>query len=65
MKNFNQWNEVKKSIYYFDFVFKADKKSVALLSQIKLFDCKRLDRKIGKINEEDFKKLKEKLFEIM
>jgi len=55
----------KRGDYYFPFGFQANKMSVAILSQIKLFDCKRLDRKIGKMSQEDFEKLKEKLFEIL
>ena len=51
--------------YYFEFDFREDKQSVAILSQIKLIDSKRLDRKIGKINEDDFNKLKERLIDVL
>ncbi|MEA3289034.1 MAG: type II toxin-antitoxin system PemK/MazF family toxin [Campylobacterota bacterium] len=51
--------------YYFEFNFKQNKKSVAILSQIKLIDSKRLDRKIGKINQNDFKTLQKQLLGIL
>ncbi len=51
--------------YYFEFDFKQDKISVAILSQIKLIDSKRLDRKIGKINQVDFTKLQKQLLGIL
>jgi mRNA interferase MazF len=51
--------------YYFEFSFKQNKTSVAILSQIRLFDSKRLIRKIGKIDNDNFNKLKERLFEIL
>ena len=51
--------------YYFEFNFKQDKRSIAVLSQIKLIDAKRLDRKIGKINQDDFKNLQKQLLEIL
>jgi len=51
--------------YYFEFNFKEKKNSVAILSQIKLIDSKRLDRKIGKINQNDFVKLKKQLLGIL
>jgi len=50
----------KNGDWYFEFSFKDDKLSTALIVQGKLFDVKRLDRKIGKISIEDFNKLKNK-----
>ena len=50
----------KEGIYYFEFEF-TNKKSKAILSQIKSFDVKRIKHKIGVINQKDFKKLKEKI----
>lgn len=50
--------------YYFDFEFK-DSISVAILSQLKLFDAKRLDRKIGKMEKAEFQKLKSIVIEML
>ncbi len=44
--------------FFFKFSFKDDKISTALLVQTKMFDVKRLDKKIGKISVEDFARLK-------
>lgn len=46
--------------FYYHFSFIKDVTSVAILSQLKMFDAKRLDRKIGKINKEAFEELKTK-----
>ena len=51
--------------YYFEFKFQQNKSSVAILSQIKLFDSKRLDRKIGKISLENFIQLKKQLIGVL
>jgi len=51
----------KSEKYYFDFSFMADVKSVAILSQIRLIDARRIIRHIGAISVDDFIKLKEKL----
>lgn len=48
----------KEGSFFFEFSFKNDEISTALIVQGKLFDVKRLDRKIGKISTEDFSKLK-------
>ena len=48
----------KKGSFFFEFIFKDDKVSTALLVQTKMYDVKRLDKKIGKISVEDFNKLK-------
>ena len=48
----------KEGSFFFEFSFKDDDISTALIVQGKLFDVKRLDRKIGKISIEDFGKLK-------
>ena len=55
---------VRDGSFYFQ--FKLDEKiSTALLVQHKLFSSKRFMRKIGKIDDENFKKLKEKLIELI
>lgn len=51
----------KSEKYYFDFSFMADVKSVAILSQIRLIDARRLSRHIGGMSVGDFTKLTEKL----
>lgn len=51
---------IKEGKYYFSFEF-TTKKSNAILSQIRPFDVKRVKHKIGVINKEDFKKIKEKI----
>ena len=52
----------KKNKYYFTFSFGGDKEvSVAILSQIRLMDAKRLKYKIGDMETEDFKTLKSKI----
>jgi len=48
----------KDGSFFFEFSFKDEKISTALLVQTKMFDVKRLDKKIGKISVEDFAKLK-------
>jgi mRNA interferase MazF len=51
---------LKKGIHYYSFKFK-DNSSVAILSQIRLIDSKRLVYRTGNISKDDFKELKEKL----
>ena len=48
----------KTGIFYYSFEFIKRKKSVAILSQLKLIDAKRLDRKIGVMSKSDFKNIK-------
>ena len=50
----------KKGKYYFSFNLNNEV-SVAILSQLKLFDAKRIKYKIGMINEKDFDILEEKI----
>ncbi len=57
-------SKVNKDKYHFEFVF-LNKKSFAILSQIRLIDSKRIDRKIGYISKDDFALLKERLRELM
>ena len=54
----------KEGSFFFEFTFETDTISTALIVQGKLFDAKRLDRKIGKIAIEDFEKLKVKFKEL-
>jgi len=50
----------KEGRFYFSFSFK-EKESTALLSQIRLLDRKRLDRKFGVITQKDFSSLQKKI----
>jgi len=50
----------KKKKYYFEFSFDSSILSVAILSQIKLIDARRLKRRIGVISKLDFDELKQK-----
>ena len=52
---------IKKGKYYYEFRFTPKQASNAILSKMKPFDSKRIKHKIGVINKEDFKNLKEKL----
>lgn len=54
----------KKSTFYVDFVFKG-KTSVAILSQVRLFDSKRLKYVVGKMSVGDYTKVKEKLIALL
>lgn len=54
-------NNKKTDQYYYQFSFIKDFVSVAILSQIRLLDAKRLSHHIGYINKEDFKNLTKKL----
>lgn len=50
--------------YFFSFTFVEGTTSIAVLSQIRLIDARRLSYILGRINDEDFMKLKEKLKEL-
>ena len=52
----------KDDMFHYEFIVNSTNKvNYANLSQIKLFDAKRLQTKLGKISVEDFKILKSKL----
>lgn len=55
----------RRGKYYYPFCFTKQKESVALLSQLKLIDAKRLQRKIGMMNREDFEKMSKKITELL
>ncbi len=48
---------IREGSFFYNFNFLENKDSCALLVQAKTFDVKRLDRKIGTINKNDFEKL--------
>lgn len=56
---------IKEDMFHYGFSFIEGKMSYAILSQVRLFDAKRLERKLGMVHEEDFEKLKIKLKELM
>ncbi len=51
----------KNERYYYPFSFMPSVTSVAILSQIRLIDARRLSRHIGTIAKNDFEKINEKL----
>lgn len=51
--------------YYHAFSFQPGKESKAILSQLRLFDAKRLLKKVGKAPHQDFIIIKEKLREFL
>lgn len=55
---------IKEGRFYSSFDFQG-KKSNAILSQIRLFDSKRLKYKIGKMSVGDYSRVKEKLIALM
>lgn len=55
----------KRGEFYFGFSFVEGVKSVALLSQIRMIDSKRLERKLGKMKQEDFNVLKNKIASLL
>lgn len=51
----------KKGKFYHKFIDSKGKMQVALLGQIRIFDAKRIETYIGKIDDENFKQIKEKI----
>jgi mRNA interferase MazF len=54
----------KKGSFFFEFKF-LDKNSTALLVQTKMYDVKRLDRRLGMIDKNSFKDLEIKMKELI
>ncbi|MDC0932663.1 type II toxin-antitoxin system PemK/MazF family toxin [Arcobacteraceae bacterium] len=52
---------IREGSYFYTFAFTESQKSSALLVQAKVFDIKRANQKLGMINQDDFKNIKEKL----
>ena len=52
---------IREGSYFYNFSFLENQQSSALLVQAKIFDIKRIDRKIGMIDKNDFIKLKNEL----
>ncbi len=55
----------KRGKYYFEFIFDDNNSSVAILSQIRLVDARRLSHKMGDLPEENFKDLIKKFKELL
>lgn len=51
----------KRNRYYFAFKFDETITSVAILSQIKLLDARRLSRRIGEMSKDEFRELINKI----
>ena len=58
-------NENKKWKYYHNLVSFGDSNSTAILSQVRLFDAKRLLRLMGKIDNEELKEIKIKIGKVV
>jgi len=56
--------KIKDGSFFFEFILN-EKPSSALLVQARTFDSKRLEKRIGMINQKDFNELKVKLKELM
>lgn len=54
----------KEGKFYSNFIFQG-RKSNAILSQIRLFDSKRLSYSIGRMSKGDYNRVKEKLIELI
>lgn len=57
-------SKVKTGKYYYHFIFTKEKQSVALLSQIRFLDTRRLFKKIGRMKSDDHKTLKRRFYEL-
>jgi mRNA-degrading endonuclease toxin of MazEF toxin-antitoxin module len=55
----------KDSPYYYSFSFISEIRSVAVISQIRLIDARRLSRKIGDISDSDFDNIKQKIKQLI
>lgn len=57
--------QLRDGSFFYQFQFLEDKKSTALLVQAKMFDVKRLDRRIGMIGIDDFNAMTIKMKKLM
>jgi len=57
-------SKLKKERFYAEFSFK-DRKSTAILSQIRLFDSKRIEYISGRISQDQFQKIKKRLIALL
>ena len=56
--------QIKQGSFFFEFLLN-NRLSNALLVQARVYDAKRLENKIGKINQEDFNNLKSRFRELV
>jgi len=56
--------QIKQGSFFFEFLLNG-KPSNALLVQARVYDAKRLENKIGKMNQQDFNNLKSKFRELV
>jgi hypothetical protein len=61
MKDFKEWHSEKSHIHE----YKDGEYTQAILSQLRLIDCKRLDYKIGVMKELDFLEMKKRLISFL
>ena len=57
-------SQIKQGSFFYDFELDGEK-SNALLVQARIYDTKRLEKKIGMISKEDFQNLKKKFGELI
>ena len=57
--------QLREGSFFFQFQFLENKKSTALLVQSKMFDVKRLDRRIGMISKDDFNEMQLRMKKLM
>jgi len=57
--------QIKEGSFFYNFSFLESKMSCALLMQGKVFDTKRLNKKIGMINKDDFESLKKEFKDLL
>jgi mRNA interferase MazF len=57
-------SKLKKSEYYYSFLFNGNT-TTAILTQMRLFDVKRLTRKIGLINTNDYEMIRKKIINLL
>lgn len=58
-------SRIKTGKYYFEFSFLEEKKSCAILSQLRIIDARRLLNKIGMISKTDFMSLYKKMNDLL
>jgi mRNA interferase MazF len=55
----------KTNKYHYNFIYKEEKTSTAILSQLKMIDSKRLRRRIGSVSEIDFLEIKKRIISLL
>ena len=58
-------SKTKIGSHFFSFKYKKDKLSTAQISQMRMFDIKRIEYRSGRISNTDFSKLKDKVSELL